>query len=351
MATWPQSGPEWASEIARGLGRSREELRSDLEEGRFPDDRLVSWIRESYGEGFHPDFAPALLRNRRGLAAWAFGDGPEPHWPGADDGAGQSQSAMSAPATRTSADLESSIVNKKSGVSVMVLAAVVLAAAFAASLSRAPQPAEPIASKRAQARLAQTQPTTFPTESDPVAESRVAAESLVEDNPEEAAPSILDTIEEYLEDEDAYVREMGATALLRIAGMEAAQQSGLRDAALADSDLLDALYEAIGYYPTTDIHTDDEETRAMAVQALAVQALAVLYHDNPNPTVETALTDQYHEENSMWVRYVIVEALGQQQYMTTATEDVFIDAKDDYDADLAAKADAYLGQLYELRGP
>jgi len=60
------------------------EGREAYQAGNFPYEQLEEWIRETFREGFSPDFVPALLRNIRGLVKWVYGDGDEPSWPGSD---------------------------------------------------------------------------------------------------------------------------------------------------------------------------------------------------------------------------------------------------------------------------
>lgn len=84
MTGYPQTADEWAAAIEQGLGLTPGEALSAFACGRFPYDRLEGWIRSAYGEGFGPNFVPALLRNKRGLVRWAYGGGPEPYWPGSD---------------------------------------------------------------------------------------------------------------------------------------------------------------------------------------------------------------------------------------------------------------------------
>jgi hypothetical protein len=82
---YPQSPQAWRSAIQRGLGLGEAEARRAHQAGEFPFDRLERWIRMAFGDDYSPEFVPALLRNMKGLAAWAYGQGPEPYWPGSDD--------------------------------------------------------------------------------------------------------------------------------------------------------------------------------------------------------------------------------------------------------------------------
>jgi len=84
MTGYPQTAGEWALAIEQGLGLTSEEAQSAFADGRFPYDRLEGWIRSAFGQGFGPNFVPALVRNQRGLVRWAYGEGTEPYWPGSD---------------------------------------------------------------------------------------------------------------------------------------------------------------------------------------------------------------------------------------------------------------------------
>jgi hypothetical protein len=83
---YPQDAAAWAAAIQQGLGLAPEEGRRQLAEGTFDHPALERWLRETYAEGFSPDFVPALVRNLRGLVRWVYGDGVEPYWPGSDGG-------------------------------------------------------------------------------------------------------------------------------------------------------------------------------------------------------------------------------------------------------------------------
>lgn len=83
--TYPQQPAEWRSAIEDGIGASRVRAQHAYHTGQFPYGQLEDWLRRAFGTGFHPDFVPALLRNIKGLVAWAYGEGDEPHWPGSDD--------------------------------------------------------------------------------------------------------------------------------------------------------------------------------------------------------------------------------------------------------------------------
>lgn len=189
-------------------------------------------------------------------------------------------------------------------------------------------------------------PVPMPTETDPQAELRHAAEALAADSPELADPSIIPVLAGYLESTDPYVRMMAASAVSIIAMRDAALDSGLRVALRDDLALNAALVQAIGYHPMVEVGHDDAEARAAAVQALAL-----LHRDAPSASIETALSDQYAVESARTARVAIVHALGLHEYTSPATEAVFVDASTDYDADLAAVAARYLDRLLELRGP
>lgn len=83
---WPRTGEAWRSAIKQDLGWTAQGVREALEREQFPYAALAQWIRRTYNpaHGYAPPFAPALLRNLRGLIAWVFGDASEPYWPGSD---------------------------------------------------------------------------------------------------------------------------------------------------------------------------------------------------------------------------------------------------------------------------
>lgn len=83
-STYPQNPTEWRSAIQAGIGVDGVEAREAYQTAQFPYEELAQWIRAAYSVGYSPDFVPALLRNIKGLVAWAYGDGDEPSWPGAD---------------------------------------------------------------------------------------------------------------------------------------------------------------------------------------------------------------------------------------------------------------------------
>ena len=81
---YPQEPGEWRQAVEVGIGVTGPVGQAAYRAGEFPYEKLELWIRETFSEGFRPDFVPALLRNLRGLVAWAYGDGGEPYWPGSD---------------------------------------------------------------------------------------------------------------------------------------------------------------------------------------------------------------------------------------------------------------------------
>jgi hypothetical protein len=85
-AGWPQDAASWGDVLARILRISSDEAHERYSAGELPREVIAGWIdaRFSAARGYHPDLAPALLRNLDGLLRWAYGDGPEPYWPGSD---------------------------------------------------------------------------------------------------------------------------------------------------------------------------------------------------------------------------------------------------------------------------
>ena len=81
---YPQSGDAWKQAIDAALGFTASEGAHALRMELFPFDRVETWIREEFTDGFVTDFVPALLRNVQGLVSWVYGDGQEPFWPGSD---------------------------------------------------------------------------------------------------------------------------------------------------------------------------------------------------------------------------------------------------------------------------
>jgi len=85
-ALWyPTTAAEWRDAIDSGLRLPGGAGADALKEGSFPYDQLSTWIERTFSDGFSPEFVPALLRNSRGLTAWAYGNGPEPFWPESDE--------------------------------------------------------------------------------------------------------------------------------------------------------------------------------------------------------------------------------------------------------------------------
>ncbi len=82
---YPQNPIEWQSAIFQGIGISKSEGQKKYLSRTFPYHQLEQWIRNTFSEGFSPDFIPALLRNIKGLVAWVYGGEKEPSWPHSDD--------------------------------------------------------------------------------------------------------------------------------------------------------------------------------------------------------------------------------------------------------------------------
>lgn len=84
---YPQSPEEWKKWISERMGIESEEGTKLAERGEFPFDLLVRvWEKEFNVEnGYHPDFIPALTRNKRGLVIWIFCGGSEPNWTLSDE--------------------------------------------------------------------------------------------------------------------------------------------------------------------------------------------------------------------------------------------------------------------------
>ena len=81
---YPQNRKAWRRAIQEALGLSPEMAESAYRSGSFPFDQLVEWLERTFSQGYSREFVPALLRNRRGLVDWIYGDGDEPYWPGSD---------------------------------------------------------------------------------------------------------------------------------------------------------------------------------------------------------------------------------------------------------------------------
>ena len=85
--SYPQSADEWREAITKALNLTPEEGKYRFQTGTFPFDDLIVWIRREFSSdrGYSPGFIPALIRNRKGLIAWIYGDSSEPYWPGQDE--------------------------------------------------------------------------------------------------------------------------------------------------------------------------------------------------------------------------------------------------------------------------
>ncbi len=81
---YPQSPTEWQAAIEAGIEVPIEEGSEALADGTFPYAKLADWVRVTYDKRIGPDFVAAVLRNIRGLVAWAYGDKSEPYWPGSE---------------------------------------------------------------------------------------------------------------------------------------------------------------------------------------------------------------------------------------------------------------------------
>lgn len=83
---YPQNANEWRKAISKALNLTPEECDARLQSDAFPFDDLVVWIRREFraDKGYSSDFISALIRNRKGLIAWAYGGCSEPYWPGQD---------------------------------------------------------------------------------------------------------------------------------------------------------------------------------------------------------------------------------------------------------------------------
>ena len=57
------------------------------------------------------------------------------------------------------------------------------------------------------------------------------------------------------------------------------------------------------------------------------------------------MTNRYWDETAVEVREALVDTLCEHSYSSPATVDVLNDAKDDYDADLATRAQACLDAI------
>lgn len=171
-------------------------------------------------------------------------------------------------------------------------------------------------------------------EEDEAALRREAMRELGRNDPETADPSILSELADGLLDEDAEVRAGAAMVIARIGAHPDSRGSGLYDLLVADTTIRTRL--------ESTIDDDDQQVRIAAVGAL-MEVYA------PEPTIEALLTQRYEVETARDVRTAIVVALGTHLYTSNDTEDVFLDAIEDYDPQLVAMAQSYLDQLYVLR--
>jgi len=82
LTNYPLNTKEWIRWIKNNLDIDELAAIDFLEEGAFPFYRLEAlWKREfSVNKGYHSDFVPALVRNKRGLIAWVYRDSSEPNW-------------------------------------------------------------------------------------------------------------------------------------------------------------------------------------------------------------------------------------------------------------------------------
>ena len=85
--SYPKNADEWREAVSKALNLTPEKGKARLQAGTFPSDDLVSWIYQEFSsdKGYSPDFIPALIRNRRGLIKWIYGNGAEPYWQGQDE--------------------------------------------------------------------------------------------------------------------------------------------------------------------------------------------------------------------------------------------------------------------------
>ena len=85
MNSYPQSKSEWQTAVSQGIGLTAEYGRSAYAAGQIPYEELQQWLENTYRDGYHPDFVPALIRNIIGLAAWLYGNSGEPNWSQSDE--------------------------------------------------------------------------------------------------------------------------------------------------------------------------------------------------------------------------------------------------------------------------
>ena len=82
LSTYPLTVDGWIRWINNNLDIDELTAIDFIEKDAFPFDRLEAvWAREfSVNKGYHTDFVPALLRNKRGLIVWVYRGGSEPNW-------------------------------------------------------------------------------------------------------------------------------------------------------------------------------------------------------------------------------------------------------------------------------
>ena len=84
---YPTTSHGWREWIEDRLGITERVGREMALDGSFPFDKLVEKWREEFASerGYSVSFIPALIRNKKGLIAWAYLGSPEPLWTGSDD--------------------------------------------------------------------------------------------------------------------------------------------------------------------------------------------------------------------------------------------------------------------------
>jgi hypothetical protein len=84
---YPQSPSEWIDWITTLLEITHEEGTRLVKNGAFPFDLLVKAWEDEFNvkNGYHPDFIPALIRNKIGFVKWVYCEGSEPNWSRADE--------------------------------------------------------------------------------------------------------------------------------------------------------------------------------------------------------------------------------------------------------------------------
>jgi len=85
--SYPQTPIEWIDWISKRLEIDEVQGRSLAESGAFPFNLLVRAWEMEFDErhGFHPNFIPALTRNKIGFVKWVYCNDPEPNWMKSDD--------------------------------------------------------------------------------------------------------------------------------------------------------------------------------------------------------------------------------------------------------------------------